>query len=196
MANKKRPETVPQFFEEGLNAINQSIEQRIIRWYKTETFFDGFRNTYARVLITILSLIVLYGGLALCWASQGYLLTYIISLMVVLTMQAISVRFVFQIHGEGLLDEYQKRRKNRAYRRAYRSIRDIVVLAILLWMLYSYLRTNYDFDFGGWELLDYQRSMAIGVFLVGLISLQKYQSYGIKGDPFMSRDEVDQMRNS
>ncbi len=105
-------------------------------------------------------------------------------------MQAISVRFVFQIGGREILDEYQSQRRDRAYRRAYKNIRSIIVAGVVGWLAYTYIRENADVELGGWDVLTYQRVATIAVFAIGLISLQKYLAYGIKGEPSTSREEV------
>ncbi len=192
----RSPETLEEMIELKAEAFEHKLTTSIVRWFRNDTFFDGFRNTPARIIISTLSFIVLYGGLIRCWITQSTLLEYIISLLVVLVMQAISVRFVFQIEGREILDEYQSQRRDRAYRRAYKNIRSIIVTGVVGWLAYTYIRENADIELGGWELLTYQRAATVAVFAIGLISLQKYLAYGIKGEPFMSRDEVKNMRNS
>ena len=192
----RSPETLEEMIELKAEMFGHRLTASIVRWFRNDTFFDGFRNTPARIIICTLSFIVLYGGLIRCWVTQSSLLEYIIALLVVLVMQAISVRFVFQIEGREILDEYQSQRRDRAYRRAYKSIRSIIVAGVVGWLVYTYIRENADIELGGWELLTYQRAATVAVFAIGLISLQKYLAYGIKGEPFMSRDEVKKMRNS
>jgi len=192
----RSPETLEEMIELKAEMFGNRLTASIVRWFRNDTFFDGFRNTPARIIICTLSFIILYGGLIVGWSTQNILLEYIIALLVVLVMQAISVRFVFQIEGREILDEYQSQRRDRAYRRAYKNIRSIIVAGVVGWLVYTYIRENADIELGGWELLTYQRAATIAVFAIGLISLQKYLAYGIKGEPFMSRDEVKKMRNS
>jgi hypothetical protein len=192
----RSPETLEEMIELKAEMFGNRLTASIVRWFRNDTFFDGFRNTPARIIICTLSFIVLYGGLIVGWSTQNILLEYIIALFVVLVMQAISVRFVFQIEGREILDEYQSQRRDRAYRRAYKNIRSIIVAGVVGWLAYTYIRENADIELGGWELLTYQRAATVAVFAIGLISLQKYLAYGIKGEPFMSRDEVKKMRNS
>jgi len=192
----RTPETLEEMIEVKAEMFGNKITAGVVHWFRNDTFFDGFRNTPARIIITVLSFVVLYGGLMLCWSSQNYLLHYICALFVVLIMQAISVRFVFQIEGREILDEYQEKRRDRAYRRAYQNIRSIIGACVVAWVAYTYIRETYDVELGGWELLTYNRSASVAVFVVALISLQKYLSYGIKGEPFLSREEAKQMRNS
>jgi hypothetical protein len=192
----RSPETLEEMIELKAEMFENRLTASIVRWFRNDTFFDGFRNTLARIIICTLSFIVLYGGLIVGWSTQNILLEYIIALFVVLVMQAISVRFVFQIEGREILDEYQSQRRDRAYRLAYKNIRSIIVTGVVGWLAYTYIRENADIELGGWELLTYQRAATVAVFAIGLISLQKYLAYGIKGEPFMSRDEVKKMRNS
>lgn len=192
----RTPDTLEEMIELKAEMFGNRLTASIVRWFRNDTFFDGFRNTPARIIISSLSFIVLYGGLIRCWITQSSLLEYIIALFVVLVMQAISVRFVFQIEGREILDEYQSQRRDRAYRRAYKNIRSIIIAGVVGWLAYTYIRENADIELGGWELLTYQRAATVAVFAIGLVSLQKYLAYGIKGEPFMSRDEVKKMRNS
>ncbi len=175
--------------------LGKKSMEKLVFWFRRDTFFDGFRNTPARILITTLSAFVLYGGLILCWAGYNNF-DYIVALLVVLAMQAISVRFVFQINGKDILDEYQEKRRDRAYRRAYQNIRRIMVLLVLAWVAYTYIREHMDVELGGWEILSFQRALTISIFLIGLVSLQKYLAFGIKGEPFVSREESQKLRNS
>jgi hypothetical protein len=195
-SSTRAPETLEEMIEAKAELFGNKVTVGVVRWFRNDTFFDGFRNTPARIIISTLSFIVLYGGLIRCWITQDTLLEYIIALLVVLAMQAISVRFVFQIEGREILDEYQSKRRDRAYRRAYKNIRSIIVAGVVGWLAYWYIRDHADIGLGGWELLTYQRVATIAVFAIGLISLQKYLAYGIKGEPFMSRENVKRMRNS
>ena len=185
-----KPETLAEMIEAKAEFWDNQLTAAIVRWFRRDTFFDGFRNTPARIIISTLSFIVLYGGLISGWITQNTLLEYIIALLVVLVMQAISVRFVFQIGGREILDEYQSQRRDRAYRRAYKNIRSIIVAGVVGWLAYTYIRENADVELGGWDVLTYQRVATIAVFAIGLISLQKYLAYGIKGEPSTSREEV------
>lgn len=192
----RTPETLEEMIEAKAEMFGNRLTASIVRWFRNDTFFDGFRNTPARIIISSLSFIVLYGGLIRCWITQSSLLEYIIALLVVLVMQAISVRFVFQIEGREILDEYQSQRRDRAYRRAYKNIRSIIIAGVVGWLAYWYIRDHADIGLGGWELLTYQRAATVAVFAIGLISLQKYLAYGIKGEPFLSREEARKLRDS
>ena len=192
----RSPETLEEMIEVKAEMFGNRLTASIVRWFRNDTFFDGFRNTPARIIISSLSFIVLYGGLIRCWITQSSLLEYIIALLVVLVMQAISVRFVFQIEGREILDEYQSQRRDRAYRRAYKNIRSIIIAGVVGWLAYTYIREHADIELGGWELLTYQRAATVAVFAIGLISLQKYLAYGIKGEPFLSREEARKLRDS
>ena len=129
-ANTRSPETLEEMIEVRAEMFGNRLTASIVHWFRNDTFFDGFRNTPARIIICALSFIVLYGGLISCWVTQSSLLEYIIALLVVLVMQAISVRFIFQIEGREILDEYQSQRRDRAYRRAYKNIRSIIVAGV------------------------------------------------------------------
>jgi hypothetical protein len=48
----------------------------------------------------------------------------------------------------------------------------------------------YNFSLSGWQFF------VIVIFISGWISLQKYWSYGIKGEPMLSREEARKLRDS
>ena len=169
----RSPETLEEMIELKAEACEHKITTSIVRWFRNDTFFDGFRNTPARIIISALSFVVLYGGLIVGWSTQNILLEYMIALLEVLVMQAISVRFVFQIEGREILDEYQFQRRDRAYRRAYKNIRSIIVSGVVGWLAYTYIRENADIELGGWELLKYQRAAQVAAFAIGPISFRK-----------------------
>jgi hypothetical protein len=195
-ATTRSPETLEEMIELKAEMFGNRITASMVRWFRNNTFFDGFRNTPARIIICTLSFTVLYGGLIVGWSTENILLEYMIALLVVLVMQAISVRFVFQIEGREILDEYQSQRRDRAYRRAYKNIRSIVVAGVVGWLAYHYIRVHADIELGGWEIVTYQRAATVAVFAIGLISLQKYLAYGIKGEPMLSREEARKLRDS
>jgi hypothetical protein len=48
----------------------------------------------------------------------------------------------------------------------------------------------YNFSLSGWQFL------VVAIFVSGWIALQKYWSYGIKGEPMLSREEARKLRDS
>lgn len=176
-------------FEKFVDATNDGFKRTIVTWLRTSQFFDGMVNTPARILINVLSIFVLYVWGFMVFESEDNFIPWMICLVLLLGMQAASVRFVF--NTQGVADEFQLARRDTAYRRAYRVLRRIptfVALFIILLMLLRPGELRYT-----WELISYRldnlRSLAFAVFLIGVVSFQKYFSYGWKGEPFTVREK-------
>ncbi len=58
-----KPETLAEMIEAKAEFWDNQLTAAIVRWFRRDTFFDDFRNTPARIIISTLSFIVLYGGL-------------------------------------------------------------------------------------------------------------------------------------
>jgi hypothetical protein len=168
------------------------------RWIGSTEILLGFTNTYARWLITTASYVVLFGW---GWYSFNFAESapeYAIALLVCLLLQAASVRFIFR--WDDLNDEYQSKRRDAAYRKAYRRIRQIFVVIALIWFFEIFV-AGYIYDHSGFVFqipvqIDNYRIAVLAVFLVGLMSFQKYASYGMKGEPFVSVSEYRKQRQS
>jgi hypothetical protein len=185
-------------FYERTDAFGRKIDVGARNWVKNDKFFNGFRNTPARILLAVISIGVLYGIPALQFFVGGVSIWLYAGLLAVVTvMQKLSVRFAFDDDSE--IDEYQHERRNRAYRRAYKNNGFIIGMgvALLAWNG-AYLRATlgtgfaYSFDLSSlnWSFLF--------VFLIGLFVLQKYLTWGIKGEPWSdtSRENVDRQKAS
>lgn len=184
----------------NVDDFGTKLESKITTWIKNDRIFDGFRNTYARILLYVLGLLTLiwFGILAFNDASLTW--WYVIALVLTVLAQQISVRYVFSDDKDELVDEYQAARRDRAYRIAYKNLQSLVGLFLILTPLISWIplevwtgQQEFDWDFS--RLLNFDFSLswhqAIVVYagVVALMNLQKYWAWGIKGEPFRSKDE-------
>ena len=171
-----------QSFEERVDAPGRKVDAGFRDWVKNDQIFNGLRNTPARILLAVLTIGVLYGIPVIELVSGGVpILLYIGLLGLVILMQKLSVRFAFDDDSE--IDEYQHKRRNRAYRRAYKRVglNALLVVALLAW------NSSLNFNFAS------RNPNIIFIFVVGLFVLQKYLSWGIKGEPWSdtAREKVD-----
>ncbi len=185
-----------------------SVEQAFIRFFRNETIFAGFRNTPARVIITLLSVSVLFGYGYYAFLNTSVAIWYLALILLVLLMNAISVRFVFQMEGntpKHVLDEYHLRRRNKAKERSHDALKSFIGLIITGGLIYGYK----DQIFGGKEFgdeflpeavfnftLNSGQQLVLLLFVIGYVSLVKYFSYGLRGEPFISNEEDKKLRDS
>jgi hypothetical protein len=113
--------------------------------------------------------------------------------MIAALLQKISVRYVFD--DDSQIDELQHQLRNRAYRRAYKRIGLILAAALTLIVAAEFIqqRNLYESTITGAKFRFYQfafqldigfsRAVVALTFIVGLFVLQKYLSYGLKGEP-------------
>jgi len=188
--------------------VGDKLEAKITGWFRNDEFFAGFRNTPARAIITTLSVAILFGYGYYAFTNSAQTFWYLGLVCLVLLVQAISVRFVFNMDEsstEKLLDEYHRRRRDKALRRANKSFVNMMGLFLIAAFLYGYkdyffggkdlnfpdgADAVYNFSLSGWQFF------VIVIFVSGWIALQKYWSYGIKGEPFLSREEARKLRDS
>jgi len=188
--------------------VGDKLKAKITGWFRNDEFFAGFRNTPARAIITALSVAILFGYGYYAFTNSAQTFWYLGLVCLVLLVQAISVRFVFNMDEsstEKLLDEYHRRRRDKALRRANKSFVYMMGLFLIAAFLYGYkdyffggkdlnfpdgADAIYNFSLSGWQFF------AIVIFVSGWIALQKYWSYGIKGEPFLSREEARKLRDS
>jgi hypothetical protein len=171
-------------FEEKIEALGNRAEAGIRGWVRNDQFFNGFRNTPARILLAAITIGVLYGVPAYQMFFRGVSLWMYVSLLALcIVMQKLSVRFAFDDDSE--IDEYQDNRRNRAYCRAYKRVATILAIGVGIFAGDGfYLKHTlgsgfkYSFDFGT------ENWLFVGVFVIGLFVLQKYLSWGIKGEPW------------
>ena len=82
-------------FETLVDASADGFKKTLVSWLRTSQFFDGMVNTPARILINAMSILALYVWTIDVANKEHNLLAWVITLMVLLFMQAASVRFVF-----------------------------------------------------------------------------------------------------
>jgi hypothetical protein len=205
--------------------LGDRLEAKIFGWVRNDEFFSGLRNTYARVIITLLSVAVLFGYGYYAFMNSELSLWYLGFICLTLVLHAISVRFVFNLEDKKsalswprvrflslqeekpakILDEYHLRRRDKALQRAHESFVGTLGLALVAAFLYGYKDyffgakdfsitsmpdAVYNFTLSGGQIL------VIAFFVSGWVSLQKYWSYGVKGEPFVSRSEAKKLRDS
>jgi len=181
-------------FETRVDAGASRFESAVINWVKNDRVFDGFRNTYARILLASLTWAVLYGLGAYVYVYRTAVIWYAVALLLANVAQRLSVRFVFSTDDTEWLDEYQEARRNLAYRRAYRRVWQILLAAGLASIAYLYAQhiasLNGSAIFAG-ELVnvDLYRATVLFIALAGLFTLQPYLSWGFRGEPFRSKHE-------
>ena len=184
----------------NVDDIGSKVETQIKSWIKNDRVFDGFRNTYARILLLILGLLTVFWFGALAYNDANLTGWYVGALLLTVLAQQISVRYVFNSDEDELVDEYQAARRDRAYRIAYKNLQTLVVWALLIGATLAWLPAEFfsgeqqiDWDFTRTLNLSFSVSanQAIVVFAgaVSLMNLQKYWAWGIKGEPFRSKDE-------
>lgn len=193
---EKAVEDRKERFEKSVEQKKDRLEKfkpTVVAWLRTSQLFDGMVNTPARIVINVLSMVVLYGWGFWVFATESGLLAWSITLLVLLLMQATSVRFVFST--EGVADELQLKRRDKALRMAYRAIRRNIVFAALIVMALVYLgeRSSQDwyaylFSRTGTFYMDNYRGLFLAIFAVAMMSFQKYFSYGMQGEPFTIRE--------
>ncbi|MFM6963425.1 MAG: hypothetical protein ACKOWJ_04065 [Micrococcales bacterium] len=171
-------------FEEKLDNAARKFDAGVRNWVRNDTVFNGFRNTPARILLAVITIGVLYGIPAVQMFFGGVSIWLYVGLLALVTlMQKLSVRFAFDDDSE--IDEYQFKRRNRAYRRAYKRVGLIIGIGVVLiaWNG-AYMKATagsgfaYSFDLASanWTF--------VFAFLIGLFVLQKYLSWGFKGEPW------------
>ena len=183
-------------FEESAEQAAAKFEQRYTNWIKNDRFFDGFRNTYGRIILIALASLWLVGGLLFCYNNGSGFIAYAVGVAVSVLAQKLSVRFVFKTGNLEILDEYQEARRNRAYRRAYSWVTSIVTGMVMVILFYAYVNVYFTDGylplipdaFISWHIGAYQVAVVV-VFLMGLFSLMPYFAWGFKGEPFRSKDE-------
>ncbi len=177
-------------FETLVDASADGFKKTLVTWLRTSQFFDGMVNTPARIFINAMSILALYVWTIDVANKEHNLLAWVITLMVLLFMQAASVRFVF--NTEGIADEFQETKRNLAYRRAYRTIRRIALIPVGLFAFLVVAGPHNDanllWDFVAYRLDNY-RSLTLAIFIFAVSSFQKYFSYGWIGEPFTVREK-------
>jgi hypothetical protein len=103
---------------------------------------------------------------------------------------------VASVESDDFLDEYQRARRDRAFRGAYRNLGSVVFALFTAYLVYLVWQSS-DAA-GSLELpavltVDFQLSasqaIVVAAGVVGFYSLQKYIAWGFKGEPLKSRNK-------
>jgi hypothetical protein len=169
--------------------FERKVEAGVVNWVRTDSAFNFLRGTAARFVLAILSLAVLYGfGWFAFWHPGGAGYYYPGLIVVVVMLQKLSLRFVFD--DDSIIDEYQHKRRNRAYRRAYKRVALIIAVAIAVVVIERSTELSLTSQSAFWPLPNgrlalsfstYQVYVAL-VWLLGLFTIQKYLSWGFRGE--------------
>ncbi len=167
--------------DKGLRSFGSRFESGVMDWIRHDKVFDIFRSTSARLVLGLLTIGVLYGfPVAAFFADNLPLLSYSVALALCLGIQAISTRFVF--NDREVIDEYQLTRRNDAYRRAFKQVGwllGLLAVLCLAWII------DYENSMGSawrWEINPYLAGFGL-IWVVGLLTIQPYLSWGFKGEP-------------
>lgn len=204
MTTDKSADEVESELETRIEKLGTQVESGVLRWVRNDRIFDGLRNTYARVLLALLTVSTLYGFGFYLFTHDGLELQYIFALLCVGLMNKLSVRFVFDLDDDQL-DEYQLARRDRAYRGAYKSLARLVTVGVALFfalVIYVTIREQGhihlpDFRSTAWlgmyaqfsVPLNFSQLLCFCTFAIAFFNLQKYLSWGFKGEPFRSKNE-------
>ena len=186
-------------FERKAEKLAEDFEGAVIRWVRFDRFFDGFRNTYGRILITALTWVTLYVYGAYAFITPGAVNWYVALLILLTVMNQLSVRFAFNVSNEkSLSDEYQSKRRDSAYKRAYRKVSHQLIAGLVLFIAARVFwgdsaGASAQFPEGGVMnlslTLNVEQTIVLATFYIALFGLQKYMSWGFKGEPFLSKNE-------
>jgi len=191
----KSQRSAEQKIESKVEDLEVLVESKIKNWIRNDRFFDGMRNTPARVLLWVLGNLALYGGLAICLTRETGIVAYAIVVALTVFAQKLSVRFVFDTDASDLVDEYQRTRRDRSFRRAYRNVTGAFVGLVAVILFYGYV--SFYFENGYLTLwptafinlhIDSYRVLSVLIFLAGFFTLQPYWAWGFKGEPMRSKD--------
>jgi hypothetical protein len=184
----------------NVDDLGTKIENRVTAWIKNDRIFDGFRNTYARVLLYVLGLLTLVWFGIVAFNDPALTWWYVFALFMTVLAQQISVRYVFSDDKNELIDEYQAARRDRSYRIAYKNLQSLVGSSLAIGLFLSWVpadvwigKEQFDWDFSRFLNFDFSltpnQAIVIYAGVVALMNLQKYWAWGIKGEPFRSKDE-------
>ncbi len=207
--DKDSAKTPSKQVDEIIEKYEDQIESKLKNWVKNDRFFDGLRNTYARVLLIVLTWLTLFGFGYLAFNSESLTLWYVMSLVLLGALHQLSVRFVFNsttdqwfsfrvlsIDSDELVDEYQRARRDRAFHRAYRNLGSFVTALFTAYLVYLVLQASdaaKSFAFPEVLNVNFQLSLSQTIVLVagisGFFTLQKYIAWGFKGEPIRSKNE-------
>jgi hypothetical protein len=188
--------------EKEVDDLNDKLESLISNSVKNDTFFNFLRGTAARVILTIVTWLTLFGFGYLAFVNEQLVWWYVPALAILLALHAVSVRYVFSsstddwfqfrflsAEPDSFFDEYQRARRDRAFRVAYRNIANLGFAIPVLYLVYTVLQLD---DASSWQIpssinlsfeLSISQVVVLSAGLIALFSLQKYLGWGFKGEP-------------
>jgi hypothetical protein len=195
--------------EEHIERLESQLDSKVKNWFKNDRVFDWLRNTYARVALILFTWVTLFGFGYLAFNSESLTVWYVLSLVLLGVLNQLSVRFVFNsfddpwfsvralsIESDELADEYQRARRDRAFRMAYRNLGSTVFAlftAYLVYLVWQASDVAEAFDIPAVLTVDFQLSLSqvvvVAAGVIGFYSLQKYIAWGFKGEPLKSRNK-------
>lgn len=195
--------------EEHIERLESQLDSKVKNWFKNDRVFDWLRNTYARVALILFTWVTLFGFGYLAFNSESLTVWYVLSLVLLGVLNQLSVRFVFNsfddpwfsvralsIESDELADEYQRARRDRAFRMAYRNLGSTVFAlftAYLVYLVWQASDVADALDFPTVLTVDFQLSLSqvvvVAAGVIGFYSLQKYIAWGFKGEPLNSRNK-------
>lgn len=195
--------------EEHIERLESQLDSKVKNWFKNDRVFDWLRNTYARVALILFTWVTLFGFGYLAFNSEALTFWYVLSLVLLGVLHQLSVRFVFNssddswfsvraltIESGELVDEYQRARRDRAFRVAYRNLGSTVFAlftAYLVYLVWQASDVADALDFPTVLTVDFQLSLSqvvvVAAGVIGFYSLQKYIAWGFKGEPLNSRNK-------
>jgi hypothetical protein len=195
--------------EEHIERLESQLDSKVKNWFKNDRVFDWLRNTYARVALILLTWVTLFGFGYLAFNSESLTIWYVLSLVVLGAMHQLSVRHVFSsssdsgfsfrvasVESDDFLDEYQRARRDRAFRGAYRNLGSVVFALFTAYLVYLVWQSSDaagSLELPAVLIVDFQLSasqvIVLAAGVVGFYSLQKYIAWGFKGEPLNSRNK-------
>lgn len=196
-------QTLEREIEERIGSVEEKIQSGLKHWIRNDRVFDFLRGTTARVTLILLTWITLYGFGYLAFTNSSLTWWYVGALALLGVLHAMSVRYVFgsmedrgfqfrvlHVEADGLIDEYQRARRDRAIRIAYRNIGGFAGFLIGFFITYQIYTTSeaagrlampagFDFDF----FLSLDQVIVVLAGLIGFFTLQKYIGWGFRGEP-------------
>ena len=189
--------------EKEVDDLNDKLESMISNSVKNDTFFNFLRGTAARVILTIVTWLTLFGFGYLAFVNEQLVWWYVPALAILLALHAVSVRYVFSSStddwfqfrflsaepDDSFFDEYQRARRDRAFRVAYRNIANLGFAIPVVYLVYTVLQSD---SASSWQIpssidLSFELSntqlVVLAAGLIALFSLQKYLGWGFKGEP-------------
>ena len=204
-------QTLESEIEKSIGSFEDEIESRLKNWIRNDRIFDFLRGTAARVILILVTWATLYGFGYLAYTNPSLTWWYVGALVLLGLIHAMSVRYVFgsmedrgfqfrvmNVEMDGLTDEYQRARRDRAFRIAYQNIGGLSSFLIGAYVTYQiYLSSEaagkfqipagFTFDF----YVSLEQAIVVLAGMIGFFTLQKYIGWGFRGEPKREKEDLD-----